>query len=80
MKKSAPWRAYSNFYELKDERNSHIFIHEEKNKIVALKISQVAGEVVLKYIYLFEEYKGQKKAETGNFYLVENNQCRKELS
>lgn len=48
--------------------------------MVALKIRQVAGEVVLKYIYLFEEYEGQKKAKTGNFYLVENNQCRKELS
>lgn len=46
--------------------------------MAALKIRQVADEVVLTYIYLFEECKGQKKAKTGNYYLAGNHQCRKE--
>lgn len=58
---------------------THSFMRK-KHKMVALKIRQVAAEVVLIYIYLSEECKGQKRAKTGNFCLVENNQSRKELS
>lgn len=58
---------------------THSFMREKKT-IVALKIRQVAVEIVLIYINLFEECKDQKKAKTGNFYLVENHQCRKEAS